>query len=39
MPEINQKTSLKVIETVINYLKIVIAMLEELKEGKDVERA
>ncbi len=28
----NQKFSIKKIETIINYLKLIIAMLEEIKE-------
>ncbi len=35
--EIKQEVMLKVINAAIGYLKLVIAMLEELREGKDVK--
>ncbi len=34
-PEIKQEVMLKVINAAIGYLKLVIAMLEELLEGRD----
>ncbi len=37
MKEIKQETMLKVVNAAIGYLMLIIAMLEELREGKDVD--